>query len=493
MNVAEYLLERGAGDAAAIEPLAGAVTYDALRDQVRRTARVLRARGIGKGDRVLLLAENGAFWVAAYLGTLLSGAIAVPLPSGIGAPDLSSIVASATPKFGFVDRRDSLESLAGIPTLQESSFAATISGASSGALPSTRPHDLAALMFTSGSTGKPRGVMVSHRNIIANTDSIIAALSLGSDDRIMCVLPFHYCFGTSLLHTHLRCGATVVIDNRFLFVEAVLRRLQQAACTAFAGVPTHYQTLLRKSGLRKMHFPRLRSVQQAGGHLAPVFVTQLREALPEANIFIQYGQTEATARVTTLPAADLARRPASIGRAIPGVTVSLLTHDGAPVRAGEPGEIVVEGENVTLGYWQAPEETATSFRNGRLHTGDLAISDDEGYLEIVGRAKDFLKCGGKRVSCRVIEDVLLDHEAVVEAAVVGVADDLLGECPEAYIVSNNGVSLNLEPELRRLCRFRLDPVFQPKYFAFVDSLPKNSSGKVLKAALKATAHKERVG
>src|SRR5262249_53510877 len=142
--------------------------------------------------------------------------------------------------------------------------------------------DLAALIFTSGSTGKPRGVMVSHGNIIANTNSIISYLGLTQRDRIMVVLPFHYCYGVSLLHTHLRVGGEVVVDNRFMYPETVLQRLIEAKCTGFAGVPSHFQILLRSSSLRKKQFPDLRYVQQAGGHLAPSFIHELRAALPNS-------------------------------------------------------------------------------------------------------------------------------------------------------------------------------------------------------------------
>ena len=190
--------------------------------------------------------------------------------------------------------------------------------------PQVGSGDLAALMFTSGSTGQPRGVMVLHANIMANTQSIIQYLSLTADDRIMVVLPFHYCFGTSLLHTHLKVGATLVIDHRFLYPEGELQRMADTECTGLAGVPSHFQILLRRSSLKRRSFPHLRYVQQAGGYLAPVFIRELRKALPQTQVFIMYGQTEATARLSYLPPEFLDHKIGSIGKGIPGVRLQVL-------------------------------------------------------------------------------------------------------------------------------------------------------------------------
>jgi len=220
--------------------------------------------------------------------------------------------------------------------------------------------------------------MVSHSNIVANTKSIIASLHLSEHERMMTVLPFHYCFGASLLHTYLRVGGRLVLDNRFTYPDVVLENMAQQRCTSFAGVPSHYQILLRNSSLSRKHLPHLRTLLQAGGHLAPPFVHQLHETLPQARIFIMYGQTEATARLACMPPEMLATRPGSIGKAIPGVRLSILKASGEEAATGEIGEIVAEGENVTHGYWRAPEETAATFRNGKLFTGDLATMDNDG-------------------------------------------------------------------------------------------------------------------
>jgi acyl-CoA synthetase (AMP-forming)/AMP-acid ligase II len=344
--------------------------------------------------------------------------------------------------------------------------------------------DLAALMYTSGSTGKPRGVIVSHRNIVANTESIIQYLHLSESDRIMAVLPFHYCFGTSLLHTHLRVGGSLVLDSRFLYPETILKRMIETKCTGFAGVPSHFQILLRKSGLGKKEFSDLRYVQQAGGQLAPIFVRELQEALPKTQIFIMYGQTEATARLSYLPSELLTEKLGSVGKGIPGVRLSVLDEFGRQVLPGETGEIVAEGDNVALGYWGDPVETTNIFRGGRLHTGDLATIDEDGFIYILDRAKDILKCGGKRASCRQVEKQLQTFECLLEAAVVGVPDEVLGEAVNAFLVARFPDCPKFVQCFQDFCKAHLSPEVVPKEFVLLPALPKNSAGKIDKQNLK---------
>jgi len=486
MNVFDYLLEGKPDSSPALLTLSAEHSYREVRTAAESVADFLLASGGKKGQRVLLLAENGLFWVAAYLGIVRAGMVCVPLPTKIAGGDLEFILSATEPRWIFTEPRASKlipESSKSIPLVTEMPVHA---GNYDGG-PSIDEDDLAALMFTSGSTGRPRGVMITHGNIIANTDSIIQYLSLTSRDRIMAVLPFHYCFGTSLLHTHLRIGGSLVLDSRFMYPEVVLRRMHETACTGFAGVPSHYQILLRKSNLGRMEFPHLRYVQQAGGQLAPAFIQALRQALPNQQIFVMYGQTEATARLSYLPPGELDRKLGSVGKGMPGVQLSVVGDDGLPVAPQQTGEIVAEGGNIARGYWNDPEETARCFRNGKLYTGDLATVDEDGFIYIVDRAKDFLKCGGKRVSCRHLENVLLEYDELIEAAVVGVPDEVLGEAALAYVVPRNPKAQPTPQELETHCRSRLPLSFVPKRYVLLSALPKNSSGKVLRPLLKTQA------
>ena len=506
-NVADFLLEGKPEDCVALRLLGEERTYGELRSAAAAFAHYFDEIGCRKGDRVVLAGENSFFWVGAYLGILRAGLVCVPLPTTVTAEDFEHVLSViearvAAVQAGFAAKHASLfrgthlitdreitnREIRTLPALlSEASFAGIESWSPGVRTLSLRvePDDLAALMFTSGSTGRSRGVMVSHRNIIANTESIIECLGLTEADRIMTVLPFHYCFGTSLLHTHLRVGASLVVDSRFMYPEAVLQRMLETECSGFAGVPSHFQILLRSSSLRRKQFPHLRYVQQAGGHLAPFFIRELQETLPAAQIFVMYGQTEATARLSYLAPEFLNKKLGSIGKGIPGVTLRVLNKSGHEVQPGEVGEIVAEGESVTLGYWRSPQETASYFRNGKLYTGDMATVDEEGFIYVVNRAKDFVKCGGKRVSCQHIEDQLLECDELLEAAVVGVPDGILGEAVKAFVVPRMSKQDGLRESLHDFCKKHMPPQLVPKEIVLLLKLPKNSAGKVLKQNLKA--------
>jgi len=315
--------------------------------------------------------------------------------------------------------------------------------------------------------------MLSHRDFIANTSSIVAAIGLTERDRAMAVLPFHYSFGASVLQTHLAVGGTVVIDKRFLFPDKVLQRMIETRCTGFAGVPSHYQILLRKSCFKQMEFPDLRWLQQAGGKLQAPFVRELREAKPSVRLYLMYGATEATARLSILDPDEVDARPASIGKGIPGVTLRIVDEQGRPVAPGEMGEIVAEGENIARGYFQDPAETAATFRDDRLHTGDLATIDPQGYVTVLGRAKSFLKCGGTRMSAERFEEALLAFPDIVEAAVIGVPDEVMGEAPAAFVVARDPADVTVADRLGEFASENLPIALRPKLIEVVPELPKS--------------------
>jgi acyl-CoA synthetase (AMP-forming)/AMP-acid ligase II len=348
-------------------------------------------------------------------------------------------------------------------------------------------RDLAALMFTSGSTGTPKGVMITHRNIECNARDIIVYLGLYGRDRIMAVLPFHYCFGLSLLHTHLMSGASVVLNNNFkLFPESVLVEMQEKECTGFAGVPSTYQILLRNSRLRQMAFPKLRLFQQAGGKLPNACIREIVDAFPHVRFFLMYGQTEGTARLSYLPPDRLADKLGSIGRGLPSTRLEVLGADGSPIEPGSDaiGEIVASGENVATGYWNDPVETARFFRQGRLHTGDLARVDKQGFIFVVEREREIIKSGGNRVSAKEVEDAISEIPEVVEVAVVGAPHELLGESIVAFIVTSRGADIS-ERDVLAHCQKRLPASKCPHEVVFLRELPHNNAGKILKAELKA--------
>jgi acyl-CoA synthetase (AMP-forming)/AMP-acid ligase II len=278
-------------------------------------------------------------------------------------------------------------------------------------------------------------------------------------------------------------GGSMVLENRFVFPNLVLDRIREEQVTGFAGVPSTFAILLNRSNLRNSAFPSLRYVTQAGGAMSPKLARELREALPGTDVYIMYGQTEATARLAYLDPSESIRKAGSIGKAIPGVRITLRKEDGAFASPGEVGEIVAEGENVMAGYWNNPDGTTAVLKDGCLHTGDLARADEEGFLYIVGRRSEMIKTGGHRVSPKEIEEVISAMPGVHETAVVGVPDEMLGQAIRAFVVREPGGSVSMKDVLKH-CSKNLEPFLVPHDVVFPDELPKSPTGKVDRAGLK---------
>jgi acyl-CoA synthetase (AMP-forming)/AMP-acid ligase II len=450
----------------------------------------LQEQGLHRGQRVGLFAENGPFFVAAYLGAIRAGLCAVPFPTDCSPQTFERIVRTTGMKCLLVSARfqPQIEPWARCAGVEPVVEPAEPPQAEPAAVPPAEvdpDRDLAAIMFTAGSTGEAKGVMLSHRNILVNTADILAYTGIGADDRVMTVLPFYYCYGTSLLHTHLMAGGSLVVNNRFLFAEKVLDEMEEKTCTGLAGVPATYQFLLRKTRFAQRRFPSLRWLQQAGGRLPSALIGELRHAQPGVRLFIMYGQTEATARLSYLPPERLDDKLGSIGRGLPHVRLEVMRPDGSPVPPGsdEIGEIVASGESVALGYWGDRDETDRYFRDGKLYTGDMARIDADGFLFIVERARDFIKAMGYRVAPKEVEDVLAEMPEVVEAAVVGLPDEMWGEAIRAFVVATGPEKLAAD-EVRGHCLKRLPNYKVPQRIEFLPWLPKLGTGKVDREALK---------
>jgi acyl-CoA synthetase (AMP-forming)/AMP-acid ligase II len=341
-------------------------------------------------------------------------------------------------------------------------------------------------MFTSGTTARPRAVRVTHRNIQANTGSIKGYLGLRRDDRALVILPFFYCYGASLLHSHLRAGGRVVLLNSFVFPERALDLLEQEECTVFAGVPSTFQLLLRAASFSKRELPSLRLIQQAGGKLPPILVNELLAAPNDASVFLMYGQTEATARLSYVPPEKLREKSGSIGRGIPGVELRVLNEAGHPVAPGEQGEIYARGENISPGYFGDPVGSASKFTTLGLRTGDLATVDEEGYIFVVDRRDDFIKSWGHRVSGQEVEAAALRLDRVVSAAAIGVPDLEAGEAITLFVLPGPGSAVTPE-EVLAVCREHLAKHLVPHTVLVVDTMPLNGNGKVDKSRLRELA------
>lgn len=492
-----------APDAPALIERDRVVTYGALDRMASQCAHLIRGLGVLPGDRVVLALDNSAEMVAAYFGTMKTGAVAVPLPAGPRSDRLPAAIADCTPRLAIVDEptarvlgpRGTFDPVGqvlvhgAVPSDAPFTSLATAMAAS----PETPMDDggsdsaLAAIIYTSGSTGEPRGVMLTHRNFAANTQSIVKYLGLTAADRVMCVLPFNYVYGLSLLHTHIAVGGSLVIENRAAFPNVVLDAMAAHAVTGFAGVPSTFALMLHRSNLDQAVLPHLRYVTQAGGAMPTTRIAEWLARGPRADFYVMYGATEAAARLTYLPPTDLPRKPGSIGRPIPDVEVRVLTDEGREAAPGEVGELVARGANIASGYWNRPEETAQRFGPEGYRTGDLGYADEEGFLFLVGRQHDMIKVGANRVGAREIEDVLHEHPAVHEAAVVAAPHDLLGEVPVAFVALRTPLD-DVETTLRAFAAATLAPYKVPPHIVVLPELPKLPGvGKLNRLALRAQA------
>jgi acyl-CoA synthetase (AMP-forming)/AMP-acid ligase II len=488
--VAGAILAGGSPAAPAIVFGRQIVTHGALRAAACGWDARLRAAMPSRGDRIGLFAENSPLFVAGYLGIIRAGLCAVPFPVDCNDATFCRIAASTGVtrlilSARFRDRVEPWARQLGIEVLAEPPEPPQADPDAAPPAEVDPAADLAAIMWTSGSTGDVKGVMVTHHNIAVNTADILGYAGIGPSDRAMTVLPFYYCFGTSLLHTHLMAGASLVLNNRFLFAEKMLDEMEQTGCTGLAGVPATYQILLRKTGFARRRFPALRWLQQAGGRLPNPLLREIRQAFPDVRLLVMYGQTEATARLSYLPPERLEDKLGSVGRGLPHTRLEVLRPDGAPVAPGseEVGEIVASGENVTPGYWADPEETGRYFRHGKLYTGDMARVDADGFLFIVERARDFIKAMGHRVGPKEIEEVLAEMPEVVEAAVMGAPDPLLGEVVRAFVVTARPGQLTGD-DVQRYCVKRLPNYKVPQHVEFLPALPKTANGKIDKPSLR---------
>ncbi|MDD4858505.1 MAG: AMP-binding protein [Candidatus Krumholzibacteria bacterium] len=491
-------------------------TFGELNATANRLAHLLLKSGLAKGDRVGILIENSMEYVSTYYGVLKAGGITVALNTDNTADDVGYIIKDCGVRFlvaseklmrrmrslfegrssgqspvpGSLSERIFVWATSGAGGIEGSCVGMIALPAAMEAEPASNPGarmidiDIASIVYTSGSTGKPRGAVLSHLNIVSNTRSIVDYLALTPEDRIMVVLPFYYIYGKSLLNTHFCAGGSVVVDNRFMYPNVILETMKNQEVTGFAGVPSTFTILLGRSNVREQRFKTLRYVTQAGGAMAPAVQKQVAEVFAPAKLFIMYGATEASARLSYLDPADLPRKWGSIGKGIPNVDLFVADQCGNPLGVGEEGEIVARGSNLMSGYWNHPEETEKVLKYGLYYTGDIGRMDEEGFIFVVGRSKDIIKIGGNRVSAKEIEEALYEHPAIHEAAVIGIPDDVLGEAPKACIVLKSGYCGNIEEELGAFLKDHLASYKIPKCYEIHDSLPKNESGKIQKLKLK---------
>ena len=496
LNIANLLwsVDSAHGPSPAVIERGRETSYADLRARAAAIAQALLAAGVDPDDRVAILFENGVDAVAAFFGVLAAGGIAVILNQALRPRQMAQMLghsgatllltSAALP----ADRAPPLDTAYRVLPIESIAAAGDL-------VPVCRVGaDPAQIIYTSGSTGEPKGVVVSHANLWASMRAVTSYLEITRADRIAGILPFSFVYGMSQVLCAIGTGAALVVERSPLATRLVAE-LRTQRVTVLAAVPPLWLQLLGVPAFRTSPLSDLRIVTNAGGRLPVAAVRAVRQAQPQARLFLMYGLTEAL-RCTYLPPEEVDRRPDSIGHAIPGATVFVLRDDLGPCAPGEVGQLVHCGPTVALGYWDDAEATARVFRPNPhrvdgapetervVFTGDLARQDDAGFLYYVGRRDQMIKTLGYRVSPEEVGEVIYASGEVADCLVVGEADELRGQRIVAHIVLAAGGSLD---RLRRHCGIELPRYMQPARFEARDRLPRLPNGKHDLAAFSATA------
>jgi acyl-CoA synthetase (AMP-forming)/AMP-acid ligase II len=476
-------LAGGLGENSVLIEAASAQTFRVaeIKEHIAGFAAGFLSNGLRPGDRLLISCSLNPSTALAYLGAMYAGCVPVMVDERTHAVSGEALVKKANAKAAWSPKpvpwdwaqKNAFPQMQGnFPPRPADSLEAFPRG----------ENDLASLMPTSGSTGTPRLVMVSHGNLVANTEAIIQSQHLGSGERAMLIMPLSYCFGASILHTHLYAGGGVVFDSRFMFPDKVLQAINTYECTTFAGVPTVYNILLRRSNIKSIPMPSLRRFLQAGGALATESVQEMRGVARNSDFYVMYGQTEATSRISCLPANRLHDKLGSVGIPLENLTIRIVDAQGHKVPRGHTGEVQVIGPSVCGGYFGDAEATGRKLEQGWLKTGDLASQDEDGYLWIKGRTSDFIKIRGYRVSLADVEAKVGAVAGVCECAAAGVEHPEAGEALALFVVKDDAAEI-AAPSLVESVRRALPTQWICASIRVVPDLPRTANGKIARSEL----------
>ena len=480
------------------------LTFAQLRDEVGRFAAAALAAGVRPGDRTAVWAPNSDRWVVAALGFTSVGAVLVPVNTRFKGEEARHVLATTrasvlvvdntfldVDRAGLLAAEDPLSDLRLTVPIED--WTAFLAGGVDvpqqdveEAARAVAPGDISDVIFTSGTTGRPKGAMVTHEQSVRVFDTWADTVGLRADDRMLVVSPFFHTFGykAGMLACLLK-GATLLPVQVF-DVEQTLGLIARERATVIPGAPTLYTTLLEHPTRSSYDISSVRLAVTGASVVPTELIRRMREELGFDSVLTAYGLTESCGYATGCRQGD----PDEVvsltsGRAIPDVEVVVVDGEGKPLPAGEPGEVLVRGYNVMVGYWEDPEATAAAIDpDGWLHTGDVGVMDHDGNLRITDRVKDMYVVGGFNAYPAEVEQVLVRHAEVSEAAVIGVPDERLGEVGKAYVVPRSGAAPAAD-ELIAWCRDRLAGYKVPRTVEVVDSLPRNATGKIDKKLLRA--------
>lgn len=487
-------------------------TYSEIDKSSNSLANALISQGLKKQNRAAIYLDNSAESVISIFAILKASGIFVVINPQVKAKKLEYILNDCQVKTLITDSKrleDINEILPNCPNLQSIivtdyaylnsqlqtpssklySYSSLIQE-----YPTTQPAkrnidiDLASLIYTSGSTGNPKGVMLTHLNMVSAANSITEYLENTSDDIILDCLPLSFDYGLYQVLMAFKFGGRVVLERSFTYPYQIIDLIIKEKVTGFPLVPTISAILLQLRELSKYDFSNLRYITNTAQALPPKHIFKLREIFPHVKIYSMYGLTECK-RVSYLAPQELDKRPTSVGKVMPNVEVFIVDEEGNRItQPGQIGELVIRGANVMKGYWNLPELTAQRLKPSSydgekiLYSGDYFKMDEEGYLYFISRKDDIIKTAGEMVSPKEVENVLYEIDDVVEAAVVGISDEILGNAVKAFVVLRAGSQLT-EKDIILHCQKYLESFMVPKFIAFQRELPKTTTGKIRRMEL----------
>jgi long-chain acyl-CoA synthetase len=506
MNLLSVLKEtvRLCGDHSAYVFQGEKTSYKEYFELVTEFASGLNQMGVKKGDHVALVLGNSPEFMIGLYGALKAGATVIPINPNFTPDEITYIIQngdvkaiicldSLVPLLKKIEQNLSfVNSIIVCPTSEERlsvcSFELKMktfldvldAGLNESPAISINDDDTAVILYTSGTTGKPKGAMLTHYNLYSNASDVASFLQYSKNDKVIACLPmFHVFCLTVVINASIVCGSTILISTKFNPQE-VFQVSNQYGATVFAGVPTMYNFLLHFEKGNPLDFKNMR-LCVSGGASMPVSLLEKFEEKFNVKISEGYGLSEASP-VTCFNPLHRPRKAGSIGTTIMNVESKVVNKFGEEVPVGEIGELIIKGPNVMKGYYKMPDETKIAIRGGWLYTGDLARMDNEGYFYIVDRIKDLIIVGGYNVYPREVEEVLYKHSDIVEAVVIGEHDETFGEVVKAFVVAKKS-NLSQE-ELLMYCKEHLVKYKIPKSIEFLEELPKNSTGKIVRRVLR---------
>ncbi|WP_242035248.1 class I adenylate-forming enzyme family protein [Mesobacillus harenae] len=468
------------------------ITYEELTAMVKEKAVGFRKYGIKNNSHVGLMIANKPEYAIAYFALLSLGATVIPINPTFKEQEISYIlndsdaIALVVDEVGLAEVKKAQPSIPRVKMVfsipDDESFLSwdEIKGeASDFFLEEKGEDDNAQIIYTSGTTGKPKGALITHGNMGWMTKTSSEMTELSSGDRVLVVLPLFHAYAK--LQGLMQCvlkGATMYLEERFI-PQVILQKIADNKITVFLGVPTMYTMFINLPQIKDLDFSHLR-LAGCGGASLPIEIMERVNTAMGVDLGEGYGQTESTVMLSCFPP-NSEKQHGSVGLPLPGIDLKIVDPNGLEVPVGEVGEIIFKGPNAMKGYYKKEEETKAAIINGWVYTGDLARKDERGFLYIVDRKKDMIIRGGYNVYPREIEEVLYTHPNIVECAVIGEADSTFGEEIAAYIVTREEQT---PEEIISFCKEKLAHYKVPRKIYFIEELPKNATGKILKAPLK---------